>query len=244
MPVDLELGTVRWRKVVDLAAFSWWKPALVHICDHLLTRPEIWTWALYIDFNPKIVDIKADYADFDRRREFAKRLWQENQTAEEQGEAQRLYDEYVKEIGTSLEEANARGWYWYWHDGRIRQYSGLGMSGLKIGWTPKSITTAYFALPENQPPRGYLPRDQQPLPREPARRCPLRQPPPALANDRRLKGYEAFGKCLRVVRRHYASALQEEMQVYAPPEWHKMDVDPRAVPSFIKWSAELEKSGR
>lgn len=135
--------------------------ALAHVCDHVLTRDETWSWYLYLG----CLYPYAWMAAGDKLRwRFAQSLWDDHTPAA----AQRWYDEYATEIRRGWTEALTLGW---WFDDGIEQWF-LGLTGLLVVLKSGDVVTAYFRQPyrvnrqASHEQYSIAARRQEPLPRE------------------------------------------------------------------------------
>lgn len=208
--------------------FRTWPRAMAHVCDHLLTRPETWMWSLYLDcYRTYLADDQAE-----TRFKLGCQVWQ----SPEKGQG--LYEGYVKEIERSLTESTTLGWF-YGRDfvppdnpsGRHVRYSGIGLSGAMVGWTPGHVNTCYFPAEGRSDVANYdeHARKRNPLPREPEQPQGLVRIPP----DSLPMRYRIFIDEFKAVRFWYANAYRKEPRHVSPAQQWKALAN---APSEATWS--------
>ena len=113
--------------------FSSWEPACIHLCDHALTPPEMYAWALLIpDLRELCVAGRARF-----------RVGREIFVTEGAG-IQDLFDDWFSVIERSVGDAAHLGWVF--DDGGDKLY--FGPEGLLVVVGPGGhLRSAYFPLP-------------------------------------------------------------------------------------------------
>jgi hypothetical protein len=93
--VSLALTSVQTRSQSDeIPVFNSWVPACCHVCDHVLTEPEAWSWTELLTEPP--LDLRDPNACF----KLAKKAWRPK---EDGAPLQSLYDGYANEISMALQ---------------------------------------------------------------------------------------------------------------------------------------------
>ncbi len=164
MPLKIRIISVA--QLRSIAFYRDWIPASRHLCDHLLTSPECYAWAI---LNPEIEEIVDPESDVSRFR-LAKQIWKD------EGESgQALYDIYADEVEKELNDAFQLNWK---ADAKNKVILAMGTSGilvvLKTG-NVRVVKTAFIAgagmpaMYRFQYPESIANRRANPIPRETSR---------------------------------------------------------------------------
>lgn len=192
-----------------VSLFSTHNRVLSHLCDHLLTRPEANGWSQLL---PCYHD-HLDPDDDDGLYRFARSLWSARPPLTV---AQRLYDDYGTQIVRAMSDAIRHGWYWAEQEDEGPSWRGLGLSGVFVIWTERTVRTAMllgYTAPPVSEGEGQL-RKKNPLPRQHAwkyRGAQLRHDQahyPLIRGDASHALYHLFKKGAVRIRREYKHAWQ------------------------------------
>lgn len=93
-----ELAVLQFRNK-EVKGFSNWIRAAAHICDHLLTRPEMEGWCALADCLEPLLNTRAAFEE-------ARRMWSDGGDEE----FRRYYDPYIAEIAFALSSGGGEGW--------------------------------------------------------------------------------------------------------------------------------------
>jgi len=133
--MGLELKTYRG-SLGNLSIFRDWQSACAHICDHLLTPPEAFCWAVLV------LDEIRELVTGDGAFRLGRSMWRD------EGEsAQELYDLYASAIEDALRFAERMGWVWqepFYGDEppANRPRKALGIFGVVVVFDSQTVKSA------------------------------------------------------------------------------------------------------
>lgn len=116
----------------NVKAFSDWRTALDHLCNHVLTNPECEGWAI---INPRLLDI-VDLANHDARYQFAKKACDTEGMS-----AQELFNEYAQAVNKAISDSKKLGWFVCFGN---NNHVLIGISGLLAVIEDNVLRTAFL----------------------------------------------------------------------------------------------------